>query len=64
MEIVMRRAAFLDTVKTVLAGFIGIRKRAEAERVKLNPVHVIIIAVIGVVLFIFTLRTIVRMVVS
>ena len=54
----------MDTVKAVLSGFIGIRKRADAERVKLNPVHLIIIAVVGVVLFIFTIRTIVRMVVS
>ena len=56
--------SFLDTVKTVLSALIGIRKRADAERVKLNPMHVIILAVIGVVLFIFTIRTIVRMVVS
>ncbi len=60
----MQRDSFLDTVKAVLSGFIGIRKRADAERVKLNPVHFIIIAVVGVVLFIFTIRTIVRMVVS
>jgi hypothetical protein len=58
------RASFLSTAKTVLSGFIGIRKRADAERVRLNPVHVIILAVIGVVLFIFTIRAIVRMVVS
>ena len=64
MEMIMPRASFLETVKTVLSGFIGIRKRADAERVRLNPVHVIILAVIGVVLFIFTIRTIVRIVVS
>ena len=54
----------METVKAVLSGFIGIRSRADAERVKVNPVHVIIIAVIGVVLFIFAIRTVVRMVVS
>ena len=54
----------METVKAVLSGFIGIRRRADAERVKVNPVHVIILAVIGVVLFIFTIRTVVRMVVS
>ena len=54
----------METVKAVLSGFIGIRRRADAERVKVNPVHVIILAVIGVVLFIFTIRTIVRLVVS
>jgi hypothetical protein len=64
MEMSMPRASFLDTVKTVLSGFIGVRKRADAERVKVNPVHVIIIAIIGVVLFILTIRTIVGLVVG
>lgn len=54
----------MDTVKAVLSGFAGIRRRADAEQAKLNPAHVIILAVIGVVLFILALRTIVRMVVS
>ena len=54
----------MQTVKAVLSGFVGIRRRADAEHAKLNPVHVIILAVIGVVLFIFTIRTLVRLVVS
>jgi len=63
-EVVMKRASFLDTVKTVLSGFVGIRKRAEHERLRLNPVYVIATAILFVVLFIFTIRTIVRIVVS
>ena len=54
----------METVKAVLSGFIGIRRRADAERAKINPLHVIVLAVIGVALFIFTIRTIVRVVVS
>jgi Protein of unknown function (DUF2970) len=64
VELGMKRASFLDAVKTVLFGFVGVRKRADHERVKLNPVHIIIVAVLFVVLFIFTIRTIVRIVVS
>jgi hypothetical protein len=64
MELSMPRASFLDTVKAVLSGFIGVRKRADAERVKLNPAHVIVIAILGVVLFILTIRTIVGLVVG
>jgi hypothetical protein len=60
----MKRASFLDTVKTVLFGFIGVRRRADHEKASINPVHVIIVAVLFVVLFIFTIRTIVRIVVS
>ena len=64
MESIMNRASFLDTLKTVLFGAIGIRKRAEHDKAELNPVHLIIAAVIFVALFIFTIRTIVRIVVS
>jgi hypothetical protein len=64
MELIMKRASFLDTVKTVLSGAIGIRKRDSHDKLQLNPVHVIITAILFVVLFIFTIRTIVRIVVS
>jgi hypothetical protein len=58
MEGVMK-ASFLDTVKTVLWGAVGIRRRSSHEQAKINPVHLIIAAVVCVALFIFTLRTIV-----
>ncbi len=64
MEMIKKRASFLDTVKTVLSGFIGIRKREAHDKAQINPVHLIIAAVLFVVLFIFTIRTIVRIVVS
>ena len=57
-----KRASFLDTVKTVLAGAIGIRRKSDHERAPLNPVHVVVAALIFVVLFIFTLLTVVKIV--
>lgn len=60
----MKPASFLDTVKTVLFGAIGIRRRADHERAQLNPRHLIILAVLFAVLFILTIRTIVGIVVS
>ena len=62
MEDAMKQASFLDTVKTVLAGFIGIRRRSDHEAARIRPVHIIVIAVLFVVLFIITLRTIVGIV--
>jgi hypothetical protein len=53
----------METVKTVLWGMIGIRRRAEAEK-PIKPLHVIIAAIIGLALFILTLVTIVRVVTS
>jgi len=58
------KASFLDTVKTVLAGAVGVRRKADHERAPLNPVHLVIAAVIFVVLFISTLLTVVRIVLS
>lgn len=63
-ELAMDRASFLDTVKTVLYGAIGIRRRADHERARLNPLHLVVIAVLFVVLFVLALRTIVGMIVS
>jgi len=54
----------INAVKTVLYGAIGIRRRADHERAPVNPVHLVIAAVIFVVLFVLTLRTIVSVVVS
>jgi hypothetical protein len=33
------QASFLDTVKTVLSGFIGVRKGAAHDSARLNPPH-------------------------
>jgi hypothetical protein len=61
---VAQKSSFLDTVKTVLAGAIGIRRKEDHERAPINPVHLIIAAVLFVLLFIFTLITIVKIVLS
>ena len=60
----MKRASFLDTLKTVAFGFIGVRRKADHEAARIRPVHLIIAAVLFVVIFIVTLRTIVSIVTS
>jgi Protein of unknown function (DUF2970) len=60
----MKPASFLDTVKTVLWGMIGIRRRADHERANLRPVHVVVLGFIFLILFILTLRFVVSLVVS
>ena len=64
MEALMKRSSFLGTVKTVLWGMAGIRRKSDHEQTPLNPVHLAIAAVLFVVLFILTLVTIVRVVTS
>ena len=60
----MKRASFLETVKTVLWGMVGIRRKADHERAGVKPAHLIVMAVIFVVVFILTLRFIVGVGVS
>jgi len=64
MEAVVQEPSFLATVKTVLAGAIGIRRKSDHERAPLKPVHLIVAAIIFVLLFISTLLTIVKIVLS
>jgi len=54
----------LDTVKMVLWGALGIRRKEAHERAQVKPLHLIILAVAFVLLFILTLLTIVRIVTS
>jgi hypothetical protein len=62
MEAAARKASFLDTVKTVAAGAIGVRRKVDHDRAPINPLHLVIAAGIFVLLFIFTLLTIVKIV--
>ena len=59
-----RRAGALDVAKTVLFGLIGVRRKADHEGVRISPLQVIVAAIVLVALFVFTLITIVRIVLS
>ncbi|HKX37108.1 MAG TPA: DUF2970 domain-containing protein [Burkholderiales bacterium] len=54
----------METVKTVLWGALGIRRREDHERAPLKPLHLAMAAALFVVLFIVTLLTVVRIVTS
>jgi Protein of unknown function (DUF2970) len=59
-------SAFLDTLKAVSWSFLGIRKNSEYQKdlQKLNPVHIVITAVVLVVFMIGGLIGLVNFVVS
>jgi hypothetical protein len=61
-----RNASFGATMKAVFWSFFGIRRRKDYEHdsANLNPVHLIIAALIGVAIFIGVLITLVRIAVS
>lgn len=65
-DAVQRRGSFAQTLRAVGWSFFGVRRSAEHEKdvAQLNPVHVIIAALIAVAVFIATLVLLVRWVLS
>jgi len=61
-----RRASLVEVVRTVLSAFFGVRKRSNHERdaSRIAPWQIALVAVVLVALFIFTLITVVRIVVG
>ena len=60
------KPGFLYSLKAVLWSFVGLRRKRDfdADQQSLNPVHIVIAALLGVALFIGLLITIVKLVVS
>ena len=54
----------METIKTVLFGFIGVRRKDDHEKAALNPIHVILAGIVLAAMFVLTLVTIVRIVTS
>ena len=52
-----RKSSFLRTAKAILWSFVGLRSRTDYEKDidQLNPVHIVIAGLIGVMLFVATL---------
>jgi Protein of unknown function (DUF2970) len=65
-DAVQRKASFWQTMRAVAWSFFGIRKGAEYEKdvSQLNPVHVVIAAVAGALIFIAALITLVNWVLA
>ena len=57
-----RRGTFLQTMGAVAWSFLGIRRSKDHERdvKRLNPLHVVLAAVLGVVLFVLFLAALVH----
>ena len=62
----MKQPSFLDVLKTIAFGALGVRRRADHERetMRIKPLHIIVAGIIAAALFILTLITIVRIVVA
>jgi hypothetical protein len=61
-----RRSSFGQSLRAVLWSFLGVRKRRdlEADATQLNPLHVVVAAVICAAIFIGVLIFVVRLVVG
>jgi hypothetical protein len=54
----------MHTIKTVLFGFLGVRRKADHENARLDPLHVVFAGITLAILFVLTLLTIVKIVTS
>ncbi|MFS2006669.1 DUF2970 domain-containing protein [Duganella sp. CT11-25] len=61
-----QQAFFMYSMKAVIWSFFGLRRKSDfdTDSVKLNPLHIVIAALLGVAVFIGLLITIVKLVVS
>ncbi|HWW69381.1 MAG TPA: DUF2970 domain-containing protein [Duganella sp.] len=61
-----KKASFLYSLKAVFWSFFGLRRKSDfdTDSAKLNPLHIVIAALIGVAVFIGLLITIVKLVVA
>ncbi len=62
---IRRKASLAQTARAVFWSFFGVRKRThyEADAAHLNPIHVVVMGVIGALLFIIILVAIIKFVV-
>ena len=61
-----KKASFMYSMKAVFWSFFGLRRKSDfdSDSAKLNPVHIVIAAVICVAIFITLLISVVKIVVS
>jgi hypothetical protein len=61
-----RKASLRQTAGAVFWSFFGVRKRSdhEADIARLNPIHVIVMGILGAAIFVVTLLVIVKFVVG
>lgn len=57
-----KTASLFQAVKMVLSAFVGLRKRQNGEELRVTPLQVVITGVIAAALFVFTVVTVVRLV--
>lgn len=58
-----RKASLFQVLRMVLSAFVGIRKRAEHEKLEVSPIKVIIVGVMAAALFVLTVVSVVQLVI-
>ena len=57
-----KAASLFQAIKMVLSAFIGIRKAGQQQEIRVTPVQLVITGVIFAALFVFSVITVVRLV--
>ena len=54
------KATMFEVVRMVLSAFLGIRKRAEHDRIQVTPLQVIMVGVMAAAIFVVTVVSVVQ----
>ena len=57
-----KSASLFQAIKMVLSAFIGIRKQDQGQEIKVTPLQVVVTGIIAGALFVFTVISVVRLV--
>ena len=57
-----QKATLFQVVRMVLSAFLGIRKRAEHEKVAVTPAQIIIVGILAGAIFVGTIVSVVRLI--
>lgn len=57
-----QKATLLQVVRMVLSAFLGIRERAEHEKIEVTPLQIIIVGVLAGAIFVGTIVSVVRLI--
>lgn len=61
-RIELKTASLFQAMKMVLSAFIGIRKQDKEQQIRVTPLQVVIVGVIAGAMFVFTVYSVVRLV--
>lgn len=59
-----RQASALEVAKAVVSAFLGIRRSADHDAIRFNPIHLVVAAIVAAAVFVVSLIQLVKFIVG